>query len=110
MKDSPELLEKLHTCRQYFAIFIYIVLHSQKNIKKQWRTPMTSRGYTTEDGGRLNNFRRRTQGLCRRHPTVRLPTSTLKKLNGRLAMIGFVSAIAFELMTGQGIVTWLTNL
>ena len=33
-----------------------------------------------------------------------------EKLNGRLAMIGFVSALAFEALTGQGIVTWLTHL
>lgn len=33
-----------------------------------------------------------------------------ERLNGRLAMIGFVSAIAVEVLTGHGIVTWLTNL
>ncbi|WP_088890527.1 chlorophyll a/b-binding protein [Leptolyngbya ohadii] len=33
-----------------------------------------------------------------------------EKLNGRLAMIGFVSAIAVEALTGHGVVTWLTHL
>ena len=63
---------------------------------------MTSRGYTTEDGGRLNNFAV--------EPRVYVDDTQqfgfnqyAEKLNGRLAMIGFVSAIAFELMTGQGI-------
>jgi hypothetical protein len=33
-----------------------------------------------------------------------------EKLNGRLAMIGFVSALALEFATGHGVVGWLTNL
>ena len=70
---------------------------------------MTVRGYTTEEGGRLNNFAV--------EPKVYVDDAQqfgfnqyAEKLNGRLAMIGFVSAIAFELATGQGIFTWLTHL
>lgn len=70
---------------------------------------MTVRGYTTEEGGRLNNFAV--------EPKVYVDDTQqfgfnqyAEKLNGRLAMMGFVSAIAFELVTGQGIVTWLTHL
>lgn len=70
---------------------------------------MTSHGYTTEDGGRLNNFAL--------EPKVYVDDSQqfgfnqyAEKLNGRLAMIGFVSAIAFEALTGNGILTWLTHL
>ncbi len=70
---------------------------------------MTSRGYTTEEGGRLNVYAI--------EPKVYVDDSQqfgfnayAEKLNGRLAMIGFVSALAFEALTGQGIITWLTHL
>jgi hypothetical protein len=70
---------------------------------------MTSHGYTTEDGGRLNVYAL--------EPKVYVDDTQpfgfnayAEKLNGRLAMIGFVSALAFEGLTGQGIVTWLTHL
>ncbi|MGI0492397.1 chlorophyll a/b-binding protein [Alkalinema pantanalense CENA528] len=33
-----------------------------------------------------------------------------EKLNGRLAMIGFVSAIVLEIVTGHGVVGFLTGL
>ncbi len=70
---------------------------------------MTVRGYTTEEGGRLNNFAVEPQVYVDDiqqfgfHPYA-------EKLNGRLAMIGFVAAIAFEWVNGQGIITWLTHL
>jgi Chlorophyll A-B binding protein len=70
---------------------------------------MISNGYTTEEGDRLNNFAI--------EPKVYVDDSQqfgfneyAEKLNGRLAMIGFISAIAFELITGQGIISWLTHL
>ncbi len=70
---------------------------------------MASRGYTAEDGGRLNVYAI--------EPKVYVDDSQqfgfnayAEKLNGRLAMIGFVSALAFEALTGQGIVTWLAHL
>ncbi|MHC0062923.1 high light inducible protein [Nostoc sp. UIC 10890] len=37
-------------------------------------------------------------------------TEYAEKLNGRLAMIGFVSLIALEVITGHGLIGWLTNL
>ncbi len=70
---------------------------------------MTSRGYTTEEGGRLNNFAV--------EPKMYVDESQMfgfneyaEKLNGRLAMIGFVSAIILEVATGHGVIGWLTNL
>jgi len=70
---------------------------------------MTSRGYTTEDGGRLNVYAIEPKVYV--DDSQRLGFNTYaEKLNGRLAMIGFVSALAFEALTGQGIVTWLTHL
>ncbi len=70
---------------------------------------MTTGGYTTEDGGRLN--------IYAIEPKVYVDDSQqfgfneyAEKLNGRLSMIGFVSAVLFEAVTGHGIVTWLVNL
>ena len=70
---------------------------------------MTTGGYTTEDGGRLN--------IYAIEPKVYVDDSQqlgfneyAEKLNGRLALIGFVSAVLFEAVTGHGIVTWLVNL
>ncbi|WP_347242250.1 high light inducible protein [Nostoc sp. FACHB-892] len=37
-------------------------------------------------------------------------TKYAEKLNGRLAMIGFISLIALEIFTGNDLVGWLTNL
>ncbi|NJL79890.1 MAG: hypothetical protein HC917_15510 [Richelia sp. SM2_1_7] len=37
-------------------------------------------------------------------------TEYAEKLNGRLAMIGFISMIAVELLSGQSFIGWLTNL
>ncbi|WP_421659461.1 chlorophyll a/b-binding protein [Leptothermofonsia sp. ETS-13] len=33
-----------------------------------------------------------------------------EKLNGRLAMIGFMSALILEVVTGHGVIGWLTGL
>lgn len=33
-----------------------------------------------------------------------------EKLNGRLAMLGFVSALILEAVTGHGVIGWLTGL
>ncbi|WP_035986109.1 high light inducible protein [Leptolyngbya sp. KIOST-1] len=70
---------------------------------------MTSRGYTIEEGGRLNVYALEPRVYV--DDTQRFGFNTYaEKLNDRLAMIGFVSALAFEALTGQGIVTWLTHL
>ncbi|MEH1931806.1 MAG: high light inducible protein [Nostoc sp.] len=37
-------------------------------------------------------------------------TEYAEKLNGRLAMIGFISLRALEVLTGHALIGWLTNL
>jgi hypothetical protein len=70
---------------------------------------MTSRGYTTEEGDRLNNFAVEPQVYVDDVQRAGF-TEFAEKLNGRLAMIGFVSALLLEISTGHGVVGWLTSL
>ncbi|MGF1542381.1 MAG: high light inducible protein [Pleurocapsa sp.] len=70
---------------------------------------MTTRGYTTEEGNRLNNFAVEPKVYVDETPRTGF-TEFAEKLNGRLAMIGFVSALLLEVATGHGVVGWITNL
>ncbi|MBW4656315.1 MAG: high light inducible protein [Kaiparowitsia implicata GSE-PSE-MK54-09C] len=70
---------------------------------------MTSRGYTTEEGGRLNNFAVEPKMYVDEAQMFGF-NEYAEKLNGRLAMIGFVSAIVLEVATGHGVIGWLTSL
>jgi hypothetical protein len=70
---------------------------------------MISNGYITEEGNRLNNYAIEPQMYV--DTTVQAGfTQYAEKLNGRLAMIGFISLIAFEVLTGQGLLGWLSSL
>jgi hypothetical protein len=70
---------------------------------------MTSRSYTIDEQGKLNNFAIEPQVYV--DETVQAGfTEYAEKMNGRLAMIGFVSLLAFEALTGQGLVQWFLNL
>ncbi|MBF2020962.1 MAG: high light inducible protein [Hydrococcus sp. C42_A2020_068] len=70
---------------------------------------MTARGYRIEEGNRLNNFAVEPKMYV--DETVQAGfTEYAEKLNGRLAMIGFVSLLVLEIITGHGIVGWLTSL
>ncbi|MFB2882082.1 high light inducible protein [Floridanema aerugineum] len=70
---------------------------------------MTSRSYTVEEGGRLNNFAIEPKVYVDSTPRTGF-TEYAEKLNGRLAMIGFASLLIMEVVTGHGIVGWLTSL
>ncbi|MDF5710249.1 MAG: chlorophyll a/b-binding protein [Nostoc sp. S4] len=72
-----------------------------------------------DDQGKLNNFAIEPriyideQGDVWRQAATRLRTGFTpfaELLNGRLAMIGFVSVIALEVLTGHGVVGLLTSL
>lgn len=70
---------------------------------------MISKGFTTNELGQLNNFAIEPKVYVDQTPRAGF-TEYAEKLNGRLAMIGFVSLIAVELITGKGLIAWLTNL
>lgn len=67
------------------------------------------KGYTTEEQGRLNNFAVEPKMYVDNSVQAGF-TKYAEKLNGRLAMIGFVSLVTLEAVTGHGIVGFLTSL
>jgi hypothetical protein len=70
---------------------------------------MASRSYTVNDQGQLNNFAIEPKMYV--DESVRAGfTEYAESMNGRLAMIGFISLLAFEALTGQGLVQWFLNL
>ncbi|MEH2245197.1 high light inducible protein [Nostoc sp.] len=70
---------------------------------------MTNRGFTINERGQLNRFAIEPKVYVDETPQTGF-TQYAEKLNGRLAMIGFVSLIGLEVLTGHGLVGWLTSL
>lgn len=70
---------------------------------------MMTRGQVIEEGGRANIYAVEPKMYVDNAKQFGF-NEYAEKLNGRLAMIGFVSALALEIVTGQGVVGWLTNL
>jgi Chlorophyll A-B binding protein len=66
-------------------------------------------GSITDDQGKLNNFAIEPQMYVTDQPQFGFNTNA-ERLNGRLAMIGFVSLLALEFFTGQGVFGFLTSL
>ncbi|MBL1208198.1 chlorophyll a/b-binding protein [Geminocystis sp. GBBB08] len=65
--------------------------------------------FVVEDQGRLNNYAIEPKMYVDSNQQFGF-NKYAEKLNGRLAMIGFISLISFEVLTGQGLITWFTNL
>ena len=70
---------------------------------------MTTRGFRLDQDNRINNFAV--------EPEVYVDSSVqagwtkyAEKMNGRFAMIGFVSLLIMEVVTGHGVIGWLTSL
>ncbi|MBC1219646.1 MULTISPECIES: chlorophyll a/b-binding protein [Nostoc] len=63
-----------------------------------------------DDQGKLNNFAIEPKVYIDEQGDRTGFTPYAEMLNGRLAMIGFVSLIALEVFTGHGIVGVLANL
>lgn len=70
---------------------------------------MMNKGFMMNELGQLNNFAIEPKVYVDQTPRVGL-TEYAEKLNGRLAMLGFVALITVEVITGQGLIGWLTNL
>ena len=71
---------------------------------------MTTRnGFTMNELGQLNNFAIEPKMYVDESLRVGF-TEYSERFNGRLAMIGFVSLLAIEIITGHGLIHLLTHL
>jgi hypothetical protein len=70
---------------------------------------MNTGSYVTEERGRLNNYAIEPKMYVDSEQQFGF-NKYAEKLNGRLAMIGFVSLLGFEVLTKHGLMTWLANL
>ena len=69
---------------------------------------MTSRNLIIDDQGLLNNFAIEPKMYV--DATVNTGfTKYAEKVNGRFAMIGFVSLLATEILTGQSFISFLKD-
>lgn len=67
-------------------------------------------GQAVDDQGKLNNFAIEPRTYVDAEGDRTGFTPYAEKVNGRLAMLGFVALLAVEVLTGQGFVVWLTHL
>ena len=70
---------------------------------------MADRGLLLDNDGKMNNFAIEPQVYIDDEPRTGF-TPYAERLNGRLAMIGFVSLLALEVSTKHGLISWLTHL
>ena len=68
-----------------------------------------SSSYRVDERGVLNNFAVEPKMYVDDTEKAGF-TPYAELLNGRLAMIGFVSLLILEVSTGPGLIWWLTNL
>jgi hypothetical protein len=69
----------------------------------------STRGFRLDSDNRLNNFAIEPQVYV--DETVQAGwTEYAEKMNGRFAMIGFVSLLIMEVVTGHGVIGWLISL
>ncbi|NET34442.1 MAG: high light inducible protein [Cyanothece sp. SIO1E1] len=71
---------------------------------------MTSRSYVADERGKLDNFAVEPKMYIQEDAGEGVFTKTAEKLNGRLAMLGFVSLILTEVLTGNSLIDLLTSL
>ncbi len=70
---------------------------------------MSNRGLMLDDQGKMNNFAIEPKVYIEDQARTGF-TPYAERLNGRLAMIGFVSLLALEVSTKHGLISWLTHL
>lgn len=66
-------------------------------------------GAIVDDQGKLNNFAIEPQMYVTEQPQFGLNINA-ERLNGRIAMFGFVSLLLLEVLTGHGVIGFLTSL
>jgi hypothetical protein len=67
------------------------------------------KGMVTEEGGRFNNYAIEPKMYVAEESEFGF-TPQAEKLNGRLAMIGFISLLALEALTGHGLIGLFSSL
>ncbi len=67
------------------------------------------KGMVTEEQGRLNNYAIEPKMYVSEEQQFGF-NKYAEQLNGRLAMIGFVSLLALEVLTGNGLIGLLSKL
>lgn len=70
---------------------------------------MSARTYAVDQRGLANNFAMEPKMYLQESPQTGF-TSEAKKLNGRLAMIGFVSLIVLEILSRHGLARFIAAL
>ncbi len=71
---------------------------------------MTYKGAIVDETGKLNNFALEPKVYVDEQGGRTGFTPYAELLNGRLAMIGFISLIALEVFTGHGVIGFLQSL
>ncbi|OCR01668.1 high light inducible protein [Oscillatoriales cyanobacterium USR001] len=69
---------------------------------------MNARNYTTNDQGLLNNFAIEPKMYVDASVSTGF-TEYAEKMNGRFAMIGFVSLLATEVLSGHSLIAFLKD-
>jgi hypothetical protein len=88
-----------------FNIFVTLVY-----INKKQKSSMRTNSAIIDDQGLMNNFAIEPKVYVDEQGDRTGFTPYAELLNGRLAMIGFVSLIALEVVTGHGIIGLLASL
>ncbi|CAA9255685.1 CAB/ELIP/HLIP superfamily [uncultured Coleofasciculus sp.] len=70
---------------------------------------MRSAGSIVDEQGKLNNFAIEPRVYVQENPRSGF-TPYAEILNGRLAMVGFISLLALEAVSGHGLIGFLTSL
>ncbi len=70
---------------------------------------MTNKGLILDESGKMNNFAIEPTVYVDDEPRTGF-TPYAERLNGRLAMIGFVSLLALEVSIKHGLITWLIHI
>ncbi len=70
---------------------------------------MRRTGAIVDDQGKMNNFAIEPKMYVEENLRTGF-TPYAEVVNGRLAMIGFISLLAFEVISGQGLIGFLTTL